>query len=384
MRVVVVLGTLFPSLLPLWRACRQAGADVRLVGTTFNLYGDAWAWEPGSGGEFVTAVLDPVVATRRGHLWWWYRGLGRVLARERPDLVHVAMEPWGLPAIQAVIHERRARARVCVHGAETILDQGSPPERWVRKRVLGWTLPRIDGYVGWHASAVEAVRAAGLPPSTPTCVVPAVLPDSDAFRPPSDAEAREAREAFGLPTEPGRIVMGFIGRLVHEKGVEDLAEALAEAVRRTRGNGAFLAVWGAGPLAPSLAQRLEGRGRMLGPLRHEDVPRALAACDLIGMPSRRTRNSQEQFGRVAVEAMMCGRPVVAYATGALPGVVGDGGIVVREGDVEALARAIERLVEHPAERRLLGSRAAARARVMFDPSVAAERLVSFWERVLVR
>ncbi len=376
-----MVGTLFPAVLPVWEACRTRGVDVRVIGTTWSPYSGVFPWRPTNAHEVVAADLRPAVSTRRGHLWWWYRGLGNVLGRLKPDLVHVAIEPWGLPVIQVLAQRRhRGAPRVVAHGAETLPEQGGTLERWVRLQVLRQTLTWLDGYVGWSALAVSAMRRAGLPVETPTAVVPAVLPDPNVFRPPSDDEIAAARARFGLPPAGHATVVGFIGRLVPEKGVDDLVAV----ARRLGGSRIAFAVWGAGPLRASLAARLGRAGAILGPLDHREVATALHACDLVMMPSRRTASCEEQFGRVAVEAMMCGRPVVAYSTGALPDVVGEGGVLVPEGDVEGLARAVGHLAESPERRAALGTCALHRARSRFSPTAAATRLIAFWEEVLRR
>jgi glycosyltransferase involved in cell wall biosynthesis len=102
------------------------------------------------------------------------------------------------------------------------------------------------------------------------------------------------------------------------------------------------------------------------------------AADMLIMPSL-----EEVFGMVAAEAMACGTPVVAYATGGLPEVLGDeGGIVVPRGDVPALAGAIADLVRDEARRRELGARAACRAAEHFGLGVVARRYESLYEELL--
>ena len=63
---------------------------------------------------------------------------------------------------------------------------------------------------------------------------------------------------------------------------------------------------------------------------------------MLAVPSRPTPGWLEQFGRVAVEAMACGVPVVASDTGALPDVVGEAGLLVPPDDADALAVCLER------------------------------------------
>jgi glycosyltransferase involved in cell wall biosynthesis len=116
----------------------------------------------------------------------------------------------------------------------------------------------------------------------------------------------------------------------------------------------------------------------MGPLALAEVPTALQACDVVLMPSRATPWWKEQFGRVAVEAMLSGCPVVGYRSGALPSVLDDGGMLVDEGDVGALVSALHRLLDDSAERTSIGRRARQSALQRFHPHVLADRMIEFW------
>src|SRR5207253_2769181 len=78
--------------------------------------------------------------------------------------------------------------------------------------------------------------------------------------------------------------------------------------------------------------------------------------DALVLPSRTTATWAEQFGHVLIEAMAAGVPVVGSSSGAIPDVVGDAGIIVPEGDAAALRRALETLLADPALRARLSER----------------------------
>jgi glycosyltransferase involved in cell wall biosynthesis len=382
-RVAVVCGTLFAEQAALWRACRDVGANVTVVGTDVNLHRTAWPWRPKAPREVESVFLRPVSPLpHRGHLWWLYRRLAPTLGAARPDLVHIVSEPWGALVLQTLAL-RAAGALdlpICVHGADTIYRHGGPFERLIRRLLLRGVLPRLDGFASWNREGLRHARSSGLPPATPTLVVPAVVPDPMRFRPASDAERLAARRRLGLPTR--RPVVAFLGRLVAEKGVHDL-----EASLRLLGSAApYVVVWGAGPLRDGIAGLLADgvKGRFGGALDFDDVPDALRASDILVVPSRRTSGLVEQFGRVAVEGMLSGCAVVAYRTGALPKVIGEGGLLVREGDVEGLAAAMRRLAKDDAARAAVAAAGRARALRLFEPSALARELVAFWGEVVAR
>jgi glycosyltransferase involved in cell wall biosynthesis len=169
------------------------------------------------------------------------------------------------------------------------------------------------------------------------------------------AVAPAARDA----QRPLRI--GLLGSLVVRKGIEDMArvaDLLAE-----RGVAARCVLYGAAtPELEALLSRRE-RERAPGVLHHggyvEDPRLALAELDVVVNLS----HFQESFGRTLLEAMAAGRPVVAYARGALPELVDDGesGFLVPFGDCAAAAEHLGRLTAEPELRQRMGKVARQRA-----------------------
>jgi len=133
----------------------------------------------------------------------------------------------------------------------------------------------------------------------------------------------------------------FLGRLVSDKGVDVLLEAMA--VLHGRGIGARLSIIGSGPeeaALRSLAERLgvERRVHFAGVLRGPALVEALNAHQILVVPSV----WEEPFGVVALEGLACGLLPIVTCSGGLPDAVGACGIVVPKSDPAALAAAIER------------------------------------------
>jgi glycosyltransferase involved in cell wall biosynthesis len=146
------------------------------------------------------------------------------------------------------------------------------------------------------------------------------------------------RERYGMrpPT------FGYVGRLVFEKGVDVFLDALATVP------GANGLIVGDGPARAELRRRAEGLGlanrvRFAGAVSPVEAAAVIGALDALVLPSRTMPNWSEQFGRVLVEAMAAGTPLVASASGAIPEVVGDAGILIPEGRADELARGLLRL-----------------------------------------
>jgi glycosyltransferase involved in cell wall biosynthesis len=142
------------------------------------------------------------------------------------------------------------------------------------------------------------------------------------------------------PGSPGRI--GYLGRLVPGKGVDVLVRAAAS------GGDWELVIDdgpGRGPLQ-DLVRNLDLDNRVrFSLIEYEEVPEFLQSLDILVLPSRTTPRWREQFGRVLIEAMATGTPVIGSSSGSIPGVVGEAGLIFPEGDHEALAAAISHLLD---------------------------------------
>jgi glycosyltransferase involved in cell wall biosynthesis len=132
--------------------------------------------------------------------------------------------------------------------------------------------------------------------------------------------------------------------LVPEKGVDVLLRAVAGMRGSWR-----LSVVGLGPeqdRLEALVRRLglDERVSFDGHLPSTRLPAFYRELDVLVLPSLSRPNWVEQFGRVLIEAMACGVPVVGSDCGEIPAVVGDAGLLFPEGDVEALQGHLLRLM----------------------------------------
>jgi len=163
----------------------------------------------------------------------------------------------------------------------------------------------------------------------------------------ADAEIAAWRAEAALPDGP---LVLYVGRLVEEKGIEELLAAWRTI------EGATLVAIGDGPLAGAVSAT--PHTTLLGPLPRERLPAAYAAAAALVLPSIPTPRFREPWGLVCNEALHQGTPVVATtAVGAVAGgLVRDGetGLVVAPHDPPALAAAIRRLLGDSVLRARLG------------------------------
>ncbi len=295
----------------------------------------------------------------------FYRGLGARLRDFQPDLVHIDEEPYNLAAWQALFHARRARAKTIAFSWQNLNRRYPPPFAWGER----WTLNRLDGLIAGTDSAAEVWRAKGY--TGRMAVIAQFGTDGELFRP---AETR--------PERP--FTIGYFGRLVEEKGVRLLLDACAALDGDWR-----LLLLGGGPLRDIL----EARARQLGiservnfhaQVPSTEIPYWYHQIDVLALPSLTRANWKEQFGRVLVEAMASGVPVVGSDSGAIPGVIGDGGLVVPEGDRAALTDVLRRLRDDAGLRESLAAQGRARALAEFSHISVADQTLEFYREVLNR
>jgi glycosyltransferase involved in cell wall biosynthesis len=189
------------------------------------------------------------------------------------------------------------------------------------------------------------------------------------------------------PTRPPRaqvLRILAVGRLVPKKGFPVLLEAAARLLAPVH-----VRIVGDGADRPALERQiaelgLEDRVELAGPATHEDLPAEYAAAHIVVVPSiTDEKGDRDGLPNVVLEAMSCGRPVVASDVGAVSSAVVDGrtGVLVPPGDAEALAGALEFLVDQPDMRERLGRAARARVEADFELHSCTARLRAFLETV---
>lgn len=182
----------------------------------------------------------------------------------------------------------------------------------------------------------------------------------------------ETKVLLGIP--PEMTVVGTVGRLTPVKGQEVLIRAASELIRR--GEKIFLVLLGDGELRRDLEElslRLDIAEyvRFLG--WQPEVARVMATFDIFCLPSR-----NEGMGKVLVEVMAMGKPIIASSVGGIPDIVrsGENGILVPVGDTAAWAEAIIRLCRDSEKRRRMGD-----AGMQMAPRYNSEEMIKRIDRM---
>jgi len=318
--------------------------------------------------ESLSGQLYPIAVWKRGsiplHLYKnWLVGLIR---RVNPDAIYVHHEPYGLATAQVCLANMFVRnVPVGFYAAQNINKRYPWPvamwERWVLSK-SSFCFPVTEG-------ALSVLRDKGYKASAK--VLPLAL-DSSLYYPREEANA-ELRAQLGIADDT--FVIGFLGRLVAEKGVITLIRALA----RMRQFPWVSVIVGAGEAEMELRNEIRKHGltervKLIGYIPHQEGPKWLSFFDVLVLASESKANWKEQFGRVLIEANACGTAVIGSECGEIPAVINrtGGGVVVPEADPERLSEALLDLLNHPEKRKDM----AARGRRIVDSEYEQANLAS--------
>ncbi|MCY4020188.1 MAG: glycosyltransferase family 4 protein [Chloroflexi bacterium] len=294
-----------------------------------------------------------------------YPTLGREMGAFRPQIVHIDEEPYNLATWQALYQARRVGAKALFFSWQNIKRAYPPPFSWGES----WVYRRADYALAGTDDAAEVLRAKGY--AGPLSTIPQFGADEALFQP--------------APCRPDRpFTVGYIGRMVPAKGVDLLLRALADLDGEWR-----LRLVGGGPALGEMralagALGIADRAAFVGQLPSSELPAQYGAIDVLVLPSLTQGNWKEQFGRVLVEAMASGVAVIGSDSGAIPGVIGDAGLIVPEGDAAALTRAIRDVRDRADLRADLAERGRARFLSTFTNDSIARETVAVYRGLMER
>jgi glycosyltransferase involved in cell wall biosynthesis len=275
----------------------------------------------------------------------------RTLRRLRPDVVHLHLS--------APAESTAALAVARTVGAGAVLVTQHAPGWWPRRGPLRSLSFRLSGLLARRSAAVcrsdrrRLCEEMGLPEGK-VVVVPPVPAEPAALLP-----SGSLRSLLGLPE--GVPLIGTHGAVDLSKG----SDLLLTAASRSRHPEARWVVLGDGPLLPELQEEAGSRGRVIFAGWHRDAARLLGDLDVYVMPSR-----TEGLPQALLEALQARLPVVATRVGGIPELLGsEGGVIVPPGSSEALAAAVDDLLDDAEARRRLSEAAPAVAAGYRAPEV---------------
>lgn len=292
-----------------------------------------------------------------------------------PDVIYVHHEAYGLATAQVYFANWLWKQKpIGFYSAQNINKSYPIPFRFFEQFVYRhseFSFPITE-------SVLDVLRQKGY--EGPADVLPLGI-DTSLYRPTEPLPAR------ALGAESGEVTIGYVGRIVKLKGLATLLRALS----RVPDLPWRLVVIGDGPykddfqrLAASL--NLTSRISHVGYIPHSEIPQYLSSIDILVLPSETQADAKEQFGRVVIEAMACGTPVIGSDSGEIPNLIYNtgGGLVFPERDVSTLAGHLKTLVLDPEERKRLTTEGQQVASQQFALSSLANQFAATVEDTLER
>ncbi len=291
----------------------------------------------------------------------------QIIKEFKPDLVHIEQEPFSLSAFQLVRIAKREGMKLVLTTLQNLDRHYPSPLRVIEH----YNLQHID-----HLIAVtDEIKCLWQKRSAREDI--SVIPlgyDPAKFHPQSCQALRNSLNLRGF-------VIGYLGRLIKAKGVITLLQATAKLKREFT-----LLISGRGPYKKNIIESAKkwGLGNKLVFVEpsHQEVPNYINCMDVLVLPSFTTSRWAEQFGRVLIEAMACGIPVVGSSSGAIPWLIGDAGLIFQERDADSLGHQLERVMNDASLRNRLKNKGRERALVEFTWGKIAQKMHSVYQKCL--
>jgi len=332
MRVLrIAHASLTPTLRERERAMARGYAEVDLELVTTDRWREAEVEVQAADDDlFLVTRARPRLSKHVQLFAYDPRPIIAALRRHRPHLIDLNGEPYSMACAEILTLCRwfAPEAAVVLQTCQNILHRYPPPFNWLEGRAL----KRIAAAYPCSETARELLRAKGF--HKPAPIIPfGVNAETFSPRPANNPESNKP------------LTIGFVGRMLPGKGANILAEALPKIASV---NWKLLVV-GDGSERKSFEQTLfrhslHSRAQFTGAIPYDRVPQLYQQMDVLVVPTQTTRRIREQFGRVIVEAMASGVPVIGSTCGAIPEVIDAAGVIVPEGDANALADALRRVL----------------------------------------
>ncbi|MBZ0256135.1 glycosyltransferase [bacterium] len=301
---------------------------------------------------------------------WYLTGMARAMMQSKPDVIQLLEEPWSMTALQAMLYAPifAPQAKVLFYTWENIYRPWVYPARAsFLYAMINKAMHAISsGAICATKGAKQVLLQKGY--DKPVKVISYGIPEFFF----EETHTLDSNDIFTI---------GYVGRMLHMKGVDLLIQALAQFPR------AQLRMIGTGddfPAIQSLCNELHVADRVewIPSLNEREIPSFMSELDVLVLPSRSTPGWMEQLGRVLIEAMAVGVPVVGARSGAIAEVIGDAGLLFEEDNADDLAKQLKRLYDDPELRMMLHHKGRQRAQDHYTWKNFAQQTAAFYRSIL--
>lgn len=310
----------------------------------------------------------PTVFTGKGGRYL-FRTLDLDLKRFKPDIIQVEEDTRGLTVFQAALYKKIwAPKAIFIPFTWANIETPLFKPLYCFER---FTLSESAAVICGNSDAALNIKRKEF--HRPVYVIPQLGIDMDVFQHRGGTQLRHE-----LELDKNCFVFGFAGRMVQEKGVQ----VLIDAVARLRGNWALILI-GNGPKREKIIEQAKVLGiaervRLVNSMPHYELAEYYNVMDVLVSPSISSPLWKEQFGLIIAQAMSSGVPVIGSNCGETPNLIGEAGLIFPEGDSVALAAQLQRLHDDKALRSKLGQLGVERIKNHYSFKQIAEQTYNVW------
>lgn len=343
-------------------------------------------WKTDWLGEEITFRTEPVsedgyrvvslpTTTKRNWSKYFFLSADAKFRSIEPDLIHVQHSEMSLIHHQVIPYQKlwAPDAAVTFFSMNAL---GVCQEKWHQRARWRHLENNVEAALCHYPGCRDSLREAGF--DKPIFQQTSYGVDEDLFRPNED-ERETVREELDIDAS---FVIGYVGRLTEDKGVNDLFETLP-----LEGIDWSLLLVGDGEMTDEVKQLVaekgwEDRVTLTGYVEKEKVARYLNAMDIFFLGSKTRDYWIDTFPRSIVEAMATEVPVIGSDSGAIPFQVGDAGLIYPEGDVVELQAKIRKLAQDEALREELSQRGRKESVSRFGQRALADNFYKIMKQVI--
>jgi glycosyltransferase involved in cell wall biosynthesis len=286
----------------------------------------------------------------------------------QPDLIQVEEEIFSLCALEVASWAKLYQKPMVVFGWENQQRSLPLPRQWACNMVMSTT----NLFIAGNQDGAEVMRNWGY--TRQIEIMPQMGVDTILFSPQA---IQSNYNAFNI---------GFLGRLVPEKGIDILFTAVSQL--QSQGLNCRITICGSGSSEADLRQeakkqKLEDIVTWKDAVRHEEAPQEISKFDVLVLPSRTVATWKEQFGHVIIEAMAMGIPVVGSSCGEIPNVIAHPDLIFPEEDATALAIILKRAICDRSWLQEMSNYGIDRVHKYYSHERIAQRLIDLWQKLIL-
>lgn len=308
-------------------------------------------------------TVTPIRFNGSYHLHY-YPQFAKHVAAFQPDIIHIDEEPYNLATWLALRTARKFNAKTIFFSWQNIARRYPFPFHQMERAALN----SVDYAIVGTESAAQVWQEKGY--AGKLAVIPQFGVDPDLFKPAD------------TPPQNKTLKIGYAGRLWIGKGVDLLINAL----NTIRDLNWHLEIIGSGPQESDLIAQIErlnltDRVTITNWVPSVEMPAQFQKLDCLVIPSRTRESWKEQYGRVIIEAMSTGLPVIGSDSGAIPDVIGDAGLIFPEDNCPALANHLRELIQNESLRHELGQKGRDHVLAHFTQQQIAAKTVAVYHEL---